>query len=1423
MTERSSEDVIVRSLAAQPLFRGCDLELLKRLAAKAFNWTPGRGHEIPMRDEMPLMIVLSGALYMCIGGGPAALASRGTVVGFVGLLRLHGAVARTPSKSSLSVLDVLQESEDADVEPEHEFELPDQSDYSKQMVLDCIRNLCPHTVVLTEKLAAPLRMEMVDALTNERQLLQTEESQTGCCTLACISLDKMFDVFAGSPSLSIFQANEAAARGRFEALLDLGAFPNLPLEVVWVLAAFGDDALYQAGETIVREGDPGVSESLLILASGSADVHKVMFASEILEAKSFKIGKLSPGCIIGDACFIDSRVSRPASVIASEASQVISIPARAFLETMASYPGMASIYLSRTRDTSMVLQNSLTRPADVLAGMRLFHGLNASFIRSLANITERKMNFLGDVFKEQGSTDRTLRLLEFGKVRVEIENRGCVAMTEVGQVLGENMFLGKRAVSQATFRVATPLAVMLWIAHHSFENIIDAYPSEAAHFRAIETDNGTEDMSHHAMDLKLFQGCGRSFIQSIAKCISRRAYKPGQTIVVQKAVDEGSLFIVSAGKAAVVINSQTQQELSTGDVFGELALLGLVQRRAATVSAITYCICLEMPRPAFLKALDSHPEETDHFEQLTRLHAVQVASESGTWPFLAKASDRLLYYVNLHATRESTPPGEWITREGAPLPIDLAFLIVSGEIYITEENGHRTLMPEGSCFGEHILIGLAAGVTAIEPKTACELQMMSRGVFEKVLAECPDERDSCIQGVLDEMAMKAEQKLGITRGAPDVLKFSAFFRAADQDFARQMRPRMYALLFKAGDFIVRERDYATNMYIVVRGSAEVKCGDTTVMRFKAGNAISEASVLGACTFHPYAVQASSLCLLLALTRDDFEEVLERFPKEDTVFQELLADEEDILLRLPRVLKIHHPLFASSSIDFLKVACEFADEVFFAPGEEIIAFGESCSLGQTEMYLLVAGNALVILAHGDVVATIKSGNIVGEGGALGIANKRSTKIGAWKAGMVRLIRLQGPSIGKAVEKHPEDCEALKRQFDERSQKNAEAEALRKEWITKSVIPLLQHCELFNGFSRKLVAKIAAPLLKIKFAAGQNLCNLGDAADSLILIIDGDAEAKAKDGKVVSPLSTGAVTGELAILGLFPYRTATVTALRPTDTVIVTPFILRGVLQTSEAAKKHLDKLAAEKLTQVERGSPMLSLPLGAPSDDLLVRSIALHSTRYVLTAGEAWQPPGNAAASGDHYWVFTRGRAVLLMGPSDHPMNPIQTLGAGATGVLSEMLCLKYDARIVAVTAVEAYRVSSMDIRLASTSVKILPCWFLLFRGLERETLHTLGLKLMRAKAVIDMTLPKVQLKPLKKSRSSPTMASDRQQAKPQEEAETTVFSSTPKSQLGDSMRSLKSASQASSFSSYPTRGGLQEPRKPGVRLRPISASRRKDP
>ena len=119
-----SSEVTFRALAAQKLFADCDEKLLKRLAEEAWcgavPWResaferplPGHREEvtrhllkqskplkeslllrIPLRDEMPLMIVMSGELYVCIGGGPAATASAGFAIGFVGMMRLHAAEA----------------------------------------------------------------------------------------------------------------------------------------------------------------------------------------------------------------------------------------------------------------------------------------------------------------------------------------------------------------------------------------------------------------------------------------------------------------------------------------------------------------------------------------------------------------------------------------------------------------------------------------------------------------------------------------------------------------------------------------------------------------------------------------------------------------------------------------------------------------------------------------------------------------------------------------------------------------------------------------------------------------------------------------------------------------------------------------------------------------------------------------------------------------------------------------------------------------------------------------------------------------------------------------------------------------------------------------------------------------------------------
>ena len=46
-------------------------------------------------------------------------------------------------------------------------------------------------------------------------------------------------------------------------------------------------------------------------------------------------------------------------------------------------------------------------------------------------------------------------------------------------------------------------------------------------------------------------------------------------------------------------------------------MMGIVRRRGATVRAVTLCQMLEVPRAAFLAALDMNPEGRQHFEKLT--------------------------------------------------------------------------------------------------------------------------------------------------------------------------------------------------------------------------------------------------------------------------------------------------------------------------------------------------------------------------------------------------------------------------------------------------------------------------------------------------------------------------------------------------------------------------------------------------------------------------------------------------------------------------------------------------------------------------------------------------------------------------------------------------------------------------------------
>jgi CRP-like cAMP-binding protein len=100
----------------------------------------------------------------------------------------------------------------------------------------------------------------------------------------------------------------------------------------------------------------------------------------------------------------------------------------------------------------------------------------------------------------------------------------------------------------------------------------------------------------------------------------RRSYGPGDAIVRQGTTGT-ALYIILSGRAGVEVGDERVAELSTGDFFGELALIE-EHPRTASVVALEPTDCLLFPAWEFTALLNEHPEVAVPImrELIRRLH-----------------------------------------------------------------------------------------------------------------------------------------------------------------------------------------------------------------------------------------------------------------------------------------------------------------------------------------------------------------------------------------------------------------------------------------------------------------------------------------------------------------------------------------------------------------------------------------------------------------------------------------------------------------------------------------------------------------------------------------------------------------------------------------------------------------------------------
>jgi len=107
------------------------------------------------------------------------------------------------------------------------------------------------------------------------------------------------------------------------------------------------------------------------------------------------------------------------------------------------------------------------------------------------------------------------------------------------------------------------------------------------------------------VDVPLFADLSRRHLGKVA-ALGRTKRFPARTSIVTAGTNADAFYVILDGKATVRAGNR-RIPLSTGDYFGEMALLdGGV--RSASVVADTEMLLMAIPRRGFLKLLESEPK-----------------------------------------------------------------------------------------------------------------------------------------------------------------------------------------------------------------------------------------------------------------------------------------------------------------------------------------------------------------------------------------------------------------------------------------------------------------------------------------------------------------------------------------------------------------------------------------------------------------------------------------------------------------------------------------------------------------------------------------------------------------------------------------------------------------------------------------------
>eukprot|EP00736_Rhodelphis_marinus_P001778 Rmarinus@m.16726 len=596
-----------------------------------------------------------------------------------------------------------------------------------------------------------------------------------------------------------------------------------------------------AGSRIVTKGDTG--DTIIIVASGDFRVSGVRTSSSLnLADLAASFDSKAAGALL----FGEERLLHPGPMTCT-------LDAVSICEVWSLSASV--LHKLRVRWEGTRFQRVLT----FLQQVELFRHLSYQQVGVVARALSTKEVAAGEVVIRQGDDGDTFYMIESGRVECKKEDAG--GHNRHLCYLGAGDYFGERALLGEPRRTATVVASEATVCYVLPKNDFDMLLGS---LRSVLSLNMTISSLRA---VPLLAGLTEDQIEGLAKVCAQEHYDAGQVVIQQGDVGE-AFYIVLHGRVRVTMKNdlensdeqpQVLAELGECEFFGEGSLIN-AERRAASVTAVSACVCAVLTKDAFDEFILCPLK--DIVEQAHVREKERKARVLSQVPILSSLSRETLGLLGDALTERHYRENEHVLRQGDDG--DSFYIVIRGRLGVVWDSGDGeppltvAELSANDFFGESCLLEGGKRDASVISKTVSDCWVLERRAAQDLLGDL-----YALKATVEDRRRQRKHRLSVVR-QPDPGVPSSVTRRVD------VSEYEFGRIIGAGSFAVVK--VATHKE--TRAAVAVKClskngvEEANQMR----NLQHERSCLASVT-HPFkidlhgtALDASTVYLVMELAR-----------------------------------------------------------------------------------------------------------------------------------------------------------------------------------------------------------------------------------------------------------------------------------------------------------------------------------------------------------------------------------------------------------------------------------------------------------------------------------------------------------------------------------------------------------------------------